>query len=564
MAAKFYWQKELHHSGLNKYRVVKAETRRELDNKVNAILAQWDEQWRRAQLREVKMHEREQKQHEREKKQIERAVHLQNVEKAMAYANELTKEAERTQSAMDSILVDSLNPRAFDFNILKDFEKYPEPKPERPKQASFVKEPLRGDEKYNPKASFFMKLSKKKMEEFDNYNQEQYDKDHNAWEAEVKAANEYDRLMAEWEKDEANYLASQEESNKSVDDFAEACSSGEPWAIERYTSLLLSHIKQPFTYEQGVDVEFSAEEKKAIIDLLLPTKEDIPTLKAVTYVKSKAELKNSFYPESYLKTKYDHVIYQIVLQTFNYVFSTIDKAYLQTIIINGKIKTIDKATGNSIEPYVLSVSLDRMAFENINLSAVDPKTWFKSAKGVSAASLANVAPIAPLVRMSKEDSRFIEGYGVVDSIDESMNLAAMDWQDFENLIREIFEQEFNSTGGEVKITQASRDGGVDAVAFDPDPIRGGKIVIQAKRYTNVVGVSAVRDLYGTVMNEGATKGILVTTSNFGNDAYDFAQGKPLTLMNGANLLFLLEKHGHKARIDIHEAKKMFAGSQKES
>ena len=88
----------------------------------------------------------------------------------------------------------------------------------------------------------------------------------------------------------------------------------------------------------------------------------------------------------------------------------------------------------------------------------------------------------------------------------------------------------------------------------PDPIRGGKIVIQAKRYTNVVGVSAVRDLYGTVMNEGATKGILVTTSNYGNDAYKFAQGKPLTLMNGANLLYLLERHGYKAKIDLKEAR----------
>lgn len=75
-------------------------------------------------------------------------------------------------------------------------------------------------------------------------------------------------------------------------------------------------------------------------------------------------------------------------------------------------------------------------------------------------------------------------------------------------------------------------------------------------YTNVVGVSAVRDLYGTVMNEGATKGILVTTSNYGNDAYEFAKGKPLTLMNGANLLFLLEKHGHKAKIDLKEAREL--------
>jgi restriction endonuclease Mrr len=53
--------------------------------------------------------------------------------------------------------------------------------------------------------------------------------------------------------------------------------------------------------------------------------------------------------------------------------------------------------------------------------------------------------------------------------------------------------------------EASRDGGVDAIVFDPDPIRGGKIVIQAKRYTNTVSVSAVRDLFGTIHNEGLIK-----------------------------------------------------------
>ena len=136
----------------------------------------------------------------------------------------------------------------------------------------------------------------------------------------------------------------------------------------------------------------------------------------------------------------------------------------------------------------------------------------------------------------------------------------MDWEDFEHLIREIFEAEFRTNGGEVKVTQASRDGGVDAIAFDPDPIRGGKIIIQAKRYTNTVGVSSVRDLFGTVMSEGATKGILVTTSDYGPDAHAFAKGKPLTLLNGANLLYLLEKHGHKARIDIQEAKSLRKGT----
>ena len=34
---------------------------------------------------------------------------------------------------------------------------------------------------------------------------------------------------------------------------------------------------------------------------------------------------------------------------------------------------------------------------------------------------------------------------------------------------------------DTKQTRASRDGGVDCVAYDPRPIFGGKVVIQAKR-----------------------------------------------------------------------------------
>jgi len=104
-------------------------------------------------------------------------------------------------------------------------------------------------------------------------------------------------------------------------------------------------------------------------------------------------------------------------------------------------------------------------------------------------------------------------------------------------------------GLETRQTQASRDGGVDCVAFDPRPIFGGKVVIQAKRYKNTVGVSAVRDLYGTMQNEGASKGILVTTSGYGQASFDFAEGKPLELLSGSNLLYLLsENAGIEAKI----------------
>ena len=59
----------------------------------------------------------------------------------------------------------------------------------------------------------------------------------------------------------------------------------------------------------------------------------------------------------------------------------------------------------------------------------------------------------------------------------------MPWEDFEHLVRQLFEWEFGRNGVEVKVFRLSRDHGVDAVMYDPDPLRGGKYVLQAKRYT---------------------------------------------------------------------------------
>jgi restriction system protein len=53
-----------------------------------------------------------------------------------------------------------------------------------------------------------------------------------------------------------------------------------------------------------------------------------------------------------------------------------------------------------------------------------------------------------------------------------------------------------------------------------------------------------------VLNEGAAKGILVATSKYGRDAYDFISNKPLVLIDGQNLLALLAKHGFKFKIEL--------------
>ena len=131
----------------------------------------------------------------------------------------------------------------------------------------------------------------------------------------------------------------------------------------------------------------------------------------------------------------------------------------------------------------------------------------------------------------------------------------MDCEEFEHAVVQVFELEFAADGIEIKVTQSSRDRGVDAILFDPHPLRGGKYVLHANRHTKVVGVAEVRDLYGAIIHEGANRGILITTASFGPDAYEFAKNKPISLVDGQNLIALFQRHGLNLRIDLEEAQK---------
>ena len=309
-------------------------------------------------------------------------------------------------------------------------------------------------------------------------------------------------------------------------------------------------------YEFNYNVAYKNELKGLICDVELPNNEEIINLKGYKEYKRDVKVTPILHNEKDYNKLYNDILYSVVFRIVNEIYSSDYNNVLELVHINGWLTAINKKNGNYERKCILTVSINKDKFSKLNLEQIDLKAAFKDFRGISAPNLMEFTAIAPIMSIEKTDKRFVQSVEVLKNIENSTNLATIDWEEFEHLVRELFEKEFTVNGGEVKVTQSSRDGGVDAVAFDPDPIRGGKIVIQSKRYTNVVGVSAVRDLYGTVMNEGATKGILVTTSHYGNDAYEFAKGKPITLLDGNNLLSLLEKHGYNARIDIIEAKQL--------
>jgi restriction system protein len=211
------------------------------------------------------------------------------------------------------------------------------------------------------------------------------------------------------------------------------------------------------------------------------------------------------------------------------------------------LETLNPATGNEVKVCLVSVRATRDMFCNLKLFNVDPIACLRSLKASVSRKPDELVPVKPILELNMTDPRFIDSADVLSTLDQRPNLMELSPSEFEALITNLFA----TMGLDTRLTQPSRDGGVDCVAYDPRPIFGGKVVIQAKRYKNTVGVIAVRDLFGTVQNEGASKGILVTTSGYGKAAFEFALGKPLELLDGNNLLYLLSEHaGIEAKIVV--------------
>lgn len=574
MSSKQVWQIAVRHDGLNKYRLIRGTDKYVVAQKAAAQEAAWDEMWNRKVAVEnrnlVKQHV------------------AQDRESKKNLALEKTQAARESIAALNNILKSSLTADdMFNWEELRDTTQFNISRPVKkavpsPEIVTIQWNlPAETDVNYRPRLGILDYLSPSRKSQKIEAAHTQFQSDVQRWQRENeelarinrenqeryedqvrRSEEEYQIRLTAWQEERQAFLNKQQEKNEAIVNRKKEYFAGLPDAIAEYCDLVLSFSKYPDSFPREFELDYSPETKMLVVDYSLPSLNERPRVKEVKYIQSKYELAEVLLSDSEVNRLYDNMLYQIALRVTHELYDADIIEAIYSIVFNGWVKFIDKATGNEENACILSLQTDRAEFVLINLYNIDPKTCFRSMKGVASSKLHSLAAVQPIIMIDREDKRFVSSYDVTDALDEKTNLAAMDWEDFEHLIRELFEKEFAQSGGEVKVTQASRDGGVDAIAFDPDPIRGGKIVIQAKRYTNVVGVSAVRDLYGTVMNEGATKGILVTTANFGPDAYEFARGKPLTLLNGGNLLHLLEKHGHKAKIDLKEAKRIIAEKEK--
>ncbi|RZU17862.1 restriction endonuclease [Streptomyces sp. BK239] len=365
------------------------------------------------------------------------------------------------------------------------------------------------------------------------------------WRAAQAAEAERQRQLASYQREYQQWadarLAEVRRHNAAVTAVTDGVRRGDPESVvEYFSAALYASTAWPEAFPRQVAAAYDPAARQLVLDWDLPPYTVVPETKSVKWTAATDQYKETPRPVSRRRALYREVLAQCVLLVLHELFAADDQGVLESVALNGFVDGHDPTTGRPGHIFLSTVMAARSSFRDLRLAQVDAGSCLADAlRGQLSARPDQLTPVRPGRRPQEVGNPVVAHGG-----GEEPDLFAMDPVAFEGLVADLF----RAMGMQAVTTQRSNDGGVDVDALDPTPIRGGKIVVQVKRYRNTVPPTAVRDLYGTVQDTGANKGVLVTTSGFGPGSHTFANGKPLELVSGAELVDLLHRHGLSGRL----------------
>jgi restriction system protein len=305
---------------------------------------------------------------------------------------------------------------------------------------------------------------------------------------------------------------------------------------------------------------YAQDRRTLLIECELPSREVIPSATAYRYVRSNDALIDEPRPDDDVRRLYSDLISRIALRVLAEAFCITRSDRVETIILDACISATDRATGGHVRPALISVHASRESFAEVNLDEpeLDPAACLGRHLGALVSPHPyELEPVQPLLDFDLSVPRVPAWLDEATGPQHRPDLLDLDPVQFESLVRTLFER----LGVKSWVTQ-SVDDGVDAVAAMNDSIIGGLCVLQAKRYSRVVPLDAVRSLAGIMQDKRAAKGVLITTSWVGKAGHDFAERNgAIEVIDGRQLRFLLKEHlGLDARIGL---KKLPPGWERE-
>jgi restriction system protein len=352
---------------------------------------------------------------------------------------------------------------------------------------------------------------------------------------------------ADWRKAAAEARRKAEAHNAHVDHLITGFRQHDRFAVSEYVQTVLDKSPYPDGFPAKRTAGYVPESSLLAVEQFLPTFGVVPKHKAFRHIKTRKAVEPVARPLVDAHHLYRSVIAQLALRTIREVLEVTPDNMVSTVVVNGHVDSVDPATGRRIQPLLISVRATRERFKELVLAEplFDPVAsitrHFFAAISVHPEELRPVEPVMPF---SRADPRIVEAIDVISSLDQRPNLLDLTPKEFESFIQNLF----TKMGYETDQYRSSGDGGIDCMAYKRDAVAPMKIAVQAKLYTKTVLPGHVRDLYGTMQHEGATLGIMITTSGYGPGSEDFANGKPLHLIDGPGLISICQEHDIPARI----------------
>lgn len=335
------------------------------------------------------------------------------------------------------------------------------------------------------------------------------------------------------------------EQHARIDAYQRGVETRDRRAVSRYFQKALNRVPEPLDFPRRRRVGYVPESTLLAVEWDLPDVSVVPAEASYRYDKEQDAVVAVPRPEQELRLLYQQLVAQLALRALHLVFGNDRYGVVDTVVFNGMVEAVDLPTGQTVRPCLITLRATREQFTALVLDQLDPVACVRHYFAAEVSRHPEeLQPVEPVLEFELADPRAVEAIDVLSEIDSRPNLLDLTPESFEHLVHNLLTR----MGLETRLFRRGGDGGIDCVAYDPRPITGGKFVVQAKLWTRTVPPSAVRDLFGTVLDAGATKGILITTSGFGPTSYQFATGKPLQLIDGTALLSLCHHHDIPARI----------------
>ena len=131
-------------------------------------------------------------------------------------------------------------------------------------------------------------------------------------------------------------------------------------------------------------------------------------------------------------------------------------AALENVELSGHVHATNPATGQREYPCLISVAVDRAAYDKLNLRSVTPDRCLRHLNALVSHHPHLVEPATPVRDFDLARYSFVEGIDVVAALDSRPDLTTMTATEFEHFVRQLFE----ARGLEGWTTERTGDDGV--------------------------------------------------------------------------------------------------------